>query len=708
MSDSSDDEEFFDAESGDSHPLGVESALQQQDAHSTPIGNMAENEEDLIAQVMANPATATTADEGPPTCPSTPLQTSPTAPAPISKLPAESPAPAPSTITSAAATSAPPTTTTTTVAAVPEPAVSAASAAVPDPVAPPRRRKKKGDSTTASTEHLADPVADADNAAADAGTATALPAATATPTAITTSAAVAATATGEGERDAGQAAESAPISPLPSKTGQKRSSFKTRKPTPTDEEILESVTIKCLDTGETVPLSQMETLLPKDLNPLSLQMIRRCNEYPDAAGDKPVSSAESSKRKLKSFLAKAKDKMRSLKDDSRKEDKEMTLDGDGRVKVCVPRKEQPPSQRQLLLKQQLIREHMGPVWTMKFSSCARLLATAGQDQIVRVWVRCDAYDHMRKLRPAPESEAAASPDSAASSAAMADGRVFMPTPLCEYRAHTADVLDLSWSHTGNLFLLSSSMDKTVRLWHVTRNECLACFLHDDFVTAIAFHPKNDKFFISGSLDSKLRLWNIADKRVYLWNEVPGVMITAASFCKDGQIAVVGTYDGRCIFFNTEDRLRYLTHISVRSSRGKNSKGEKVSGIEVMPGEDKILISSNDSRLRLYDLKDHSLVCKYKGATNERSQIRAMFSSDGRSIICGSENHCVYIWHTQPERPPNKKSWRRDRNNSYEYFRAHTAVVTSAVFSPRHPELIVTADYSGSIKVMVDDNLVKKS
>jgi WD40 repeat protein len=44
-------------------------------------------------------------------------------------------------------------------------------------------------------------------------------------------------------------------------------------------------------------------------------------------------------------------------------------------------------------------------------------------------------------------------------------------------------------------------------------ECLCVFQHIDFVTAIAFHPRNDQFFLSGSLDGKLRLWNIPDKKV---------------------------------------------------------------------------------------------------------------------------------------------------------------------------------------------------
>lgn len=100
----------------------------------------------------------------------------------------------------------------------------------------------------------------------------------------------------------------------------------------------------------------------------------------------------------------------------------------------------------------------------------------------------------------------------------------------------------------------------------------------------------------------------------MWTEVDGSskLITAANFCQNGKFAVVGSYDGRCIFYNT-DQLRYHTQIHVRSTRGKNSRGRKISGIEPMPtGEDKILVTSNDSRIRLYDLIDLNVSCKYKG------------------------------------------------------------------------------------------------
>lgn len=295
-----------------------------------------------------------------------------------------------------------------------------------------------------------------------------------------------------------------------------------------------------------------------------------------------------------------------------------------------------------------------------------------------------------KVSPTPSQESLVSHHSAdASSMAGCDfssGRwIFMPKPFCTYTGHTSDLLDVSWSK--NYFVLSSSMDKTVRLWHISRKECLCCFQHIDFVTAIAFHPRDDRYFLSGSLDGKLRLWNIPDKKVAVWNEVEGSpkLITAANFSQNGKFAVVGSYDGRCIFYST-DQLKYHTQIHVRSSRGRNATGRKISGIEPMPGEDKILVTSNDSRIRLYDLRDLIVSCKYKGCVNTSSQIKASFSHDGKYIVSGSENRDIYIWKTNHDYS-KFSSVRRDRNDFWEAIKAHNAVVTCAIFAPNPDDII---------------------
>ncbi|XP_065840723.1 WD repeat-containing protein 44-like isoform X1 [Oscarella lobularis] len=516
----------------------------------------------------------------------------------------------------------------------------------------------------------------------------------------------------------------------------------------TDKEILEQVSVKNLDTGETMSLSVAEEKIAKGVNPLSLHIMRLTSEYvsmqnlaetggsddekrggaataTDGGGKKSKEKGKA-RRKIKNFIAKTKDKLKQVKgemfgDDAEPSEDESPPDTNTvRVKPSSHHKG-PYAFQELQMKQNLSGEHVGAVWTMKFSSCGRLLATAGQDNVVRIFVLKEAHSYFRELRvkygiDANKGEGETKPvqkNEAGTEACSHEDEPFEPQSFCSYHGHTSDVLDLSWSK--NYFLLSSSMDKTVRLWHISRQECLCCFQHVDFVTAIAFHPRDDRYFLSGSLDGKLRLWNIPDKKVALWNEVEGISkgasnyITAANFCLSGKYAVAGTYDGRCLFYDTE-HLKYHTQIHAKSTRGKNAKGRKIAGIEPMPGEDKVLITSNDSRLRLYDLKDHSLTCKYKGCTNSSSQIRASFNHDGRLIICGSEDHYSYMWKTYHEFSKFSSGLRRDRNDYYERFKVGEAVVTVSCFAPVpglfagrgieevEGEVILTADFAGNIKV----------
>ncbi|KJH46077.1 ribosomal protein S14p/S29e, partial [Dictyocaulus viviparus] len=214
-------------------------------------------------------------------------------------------------------------------------------------------------------------------------------------------------------------------------------------------------------------------------------------------------------------------------------------------------------------------------------------------------------------------------------------------------------------------------------------------------------------------------------------------ITAIAFVKNGKFAVVGTYNGRCFFYST-DQLKYHTVVDVRSSRGKNARGHKVTGLAVHG--DKLLVTSNDSRIRMYDVRDKALTCKFRGAQNEHSQIRAAFSPDGRHIVCGSEdNHLlfsrfIYFWRTSDL--PSTLSVRKDRNAMWERIRVHSAPVSVAVFAPKPNvylsmfnkqdeesrdsslfsttqqvcavHVIVSADLQGTIKIMVNKSKASKT
>lgn len=223
------------------------------------------------------------------------------------------------------------------------------------------------------------------------------------------------------------------------------------------------------------------------------------------------------------------------------------------------------------------------------------------------------------------------------------------------------------------------MDKTVRLWHASRSECLCCFQHADFVTSIQFHPRDDRFFLAGSLDTKLRLWSIPDKNVAFVTTVPD-MITAVSFTPDGRFSMAGCLNGLLNIYDTEG-LKISGQIHVRSARGRNSKGSKITGIDTMTvpiddpkGDVKLLVTSNDSRIRMYNFRDRTLEAKFRGNENTYNQIRATFTEDGKHVICGSEDRRAYVW-------PIGTVDRDTDKRAVEIFETQTAIVTVAIIAP---------------------------
>lgn len=326
----------------------------------------------------------------------------------------------------------------------------------------------------------------------------------------------------------------------------------------------------------------------------------------------------------------------------------------------------------------LLKGDGAAIWAAEFSLDGKYLAVAGKDQVIRIFA----------VISTPEERQTQEEDEilAGSAGLKLSAPVFLSKPAREFRGHTGDVLSLSWSK--NNFLLSSSMDKTVRLWHMSRDECLCTFAHDDLVTSIAFHPTDDRYFLAGSLDAQLRLWSIPEKKV-AFAAPTNEFITAVAFSPDGSVAICGLLTGVCKFFETQD-LKQKFQIHVRSTRGKNAKGSKITGIRTFSkprspergadavAEDddvRVLITSNDSRVRIYNLKDRLQEVKLKGLENQSSQIHARFSDDAKFIISGSEDRRAYIWSLDDTDVELKDK------QPYECFDAHPEVVTTALLAP---------------------------
>nr|GMC66922.1 WD repeat-containing protein 44-like isoform X1 [Ipomoea batatas] len=340
------------------------------------------------------------------------------------------------------------------------------------------------------------------------------------------------------------------------------------------------------------------------------------------------------------------------------------IDGTGVQRVKVHHCRKNSKELSALFMGQDIPAHDGSILTMKFSLDGQYLASAGEDKILRVWQvvadeRSNDFDipeldpsclyfsvnHLSQLTPvATEKERIhrlmGIRKPADSACVIFPPKVFriQENPLHEFHGHCAEILHLSWSK--NNLLLSSSIDKTVRLWKVGLNQCLRVFSHSNYVTCAEFNPVNDGYFISGSIDGKIRIWATDGGQVVHWTEIRDI-VTAVSYHPSGQGGIIGSITGTCHFFNvTENRIQLEPQLCMISK--KKSPFKRITGIQFVPSDpSKVMVTCADSHVRI--INGINVIGKYRGPRNCGHQISASFTSDGKHIISASEDFNVNLW-----------------------------------------------------------------
>lgn len=261
-----------------------------------------------------------------------------------------------------------------------------------------------------------------------------------------------------------------------------------------DFQILEQVPVKNLDTGEKIPLSVMKPPpVPDGWNPLSLHIHKLTShleplqkesdeesvvgipaetEAPPMDEEEEIEEGGRLRRRtarLKQFLGstmrktvnKAKLIASEVSHARHKEDVADIIDvvnPEQNIKIKASSTNKGPYEfTKLQHVQDLSGEHTGAVWCMKFTSCGRLLATAGQDRVLRIWVLKDAYAFFQDMRtkynagqkssPTPSQESLVSHNSAEDAIALATAAdaasgPFMPKAFCTYNGHSSGKFSL--------------------------------------------------------------------------------------------------------------------------------------------------------------------------------------------------------------------------------------------------------------------------
>lgn len=120
--------------------------------------------------------------------------------------------------------------------------------------------------------------------------------------------------------------------------------------------------------------------------------------------------------------------------------------------------------------------------------------------------------------------------------------------LVVYRGHDGPVWDVTWAPHGHYFL-TGSYDRTARLWSTDRVDYLRLFVgHDRDVDHVCFHP-NDTYIFTGSSDKMVRMWLTSNGYPVRMFTGHAGNITALTCSPDGKILASADDSGTIILWD---------------------------------------------------------------------------------------------------------------------------------------------------------------
>ncbi|XP_068648313.1 uncharacterized protein [Aristolochia californica] len=228
-----------------------------------------------------------------------------------------------------------------------------------------------------------------------------------------------------------------------------------------------------------------------------------------------------------------------------------------------------------------------------------------------------------------------------------------PSILQQLRGHSKDVTDFDFS-SNNQYIASSSLDKTVRVWEISKGYCIRVIYGVPSQLCIRFHPVNNNFLSVGTANREITVINFSTGRV----------IRKALF-ESEVTAMDNDHTGQLIFCGDAQGSIYT--VSINSHSGALSRSHRYRGaskhrspiatvqyrtFSLLAHGPVLLVCCQDGSLSFFsvalEVKGYlTLRCSLKLAPRVHS-IRASFCpllslEKGEFIVSGSEDSNVYFY-----------------------------------------------------------------
>jgi WD40 repeat protein/predicted Ser/Thr protein kinase len=286
--------------------------------------------------------------------------------------------------------------------------------------------------------------------------------------------------------------------------------------------------------------------------------------------------------------------------------------------------------------------HTGLVQEVVFRPDGKRLASASEDQTVKVW-DVDTRQEVLTLRghkgavrgvcwsPGSNRLATASDDQTVKVWDAETGE-----ELFTLRGSTPEVLSVCWNPDGNR-LASAGTDKTVKVWDVQTQEVVHTLEgHTDWVRCVRWSPDGERLASAGD-----------DQVVRVWDAGSGLEFFSLAG-HTGWVRGVGwSPDSKYLASAGQDKtVRVWDAAGVGDPRTFEGHADIVHGVSWNPDGKRLASASADRTVKVWDVDAGKVDVTFLGHTDAVWGV--CWSPDGRRLASAGADHVVKVWAVRPK------------------------------------------------------------